>query len=99
VSGLLLFVTSGRCGVVVMFGFAVTFRVSVTVALVHAFMQDLGFLPTVLGAGRAKGDESGGSEEGESDFLHEQEIEWGWPILGAFHAGSSLYSPPKHGSW
>jgi hypothetical protein len=77
VSGLLLFMTSGRFGVVVMFGFAVTFRVSITVAFVHPFMQDLGFLPTVLGAGRAKGDESGGSEEGEGDFLHEQESEWG----------------------
>lgn len=62
---------------VIMFDFTMAFRVSITVALVHAFVQDLSFFPTVLGAGRAKGDESGGSEEGEGDFLHEQEIEWG----------------------
>jgi hypothetical protein len=95
VGGLFLLVTSGRLGVIVMFGFAMT----VTVAFVHAFMENLGFLPTMLGAGRAKGNESGSSEEGEGDFLHEQESEWGWPIVGAFHAGSSLYSPPKRSSW
>lgn len=91
--------TSGRLGVVVVFGFAVTCVMTSTMALVHAFMKDLGFLPTVLGAGRAKGNESGGSEEGESDFLHEQESDWGWPIVGAFHAGSSLYSLAKRSSW
>jgi hypothetical protein len=93
VSGLFLFVASSGLGVVVMFGFAMTF----TVAFVHAFVQDLGFFPTVLGAGRTEGDESGGSEEGEGDILHEQESEWGWPIVGAFHAGSSLYSLAKSG--
>ena len=62
---------------VVMFDFTMAFRVSITVALVHAFVQDLGFLPTVLGAGRAKRDESGGSEEGEGDFLHEQGVSGG----------------------
>ena len=76
---------------VVMLGFAVTSIMTSTMALVHAFMQDLGFLPTVLGAGRAKRNESGGSEEGKNDFLHERRLsEWGWPIVGAFHAGSSL---------
>lgn len=70
-SGLFLFVIGSRLGVVVMFGFAMAF----TVAFVHAFVQDLGFLPTVLGAGGAEGDQGGGGEEGESGFLHEQESE------------------------
>ncbi len=74
-SGLFLFVTSGRFRVVVMFGFAMTF----TVAFVHAFVQDLGFFPTVLGAGGAEGDQGGGGEEGESGFLHERENKWGGP--------------------
>jgi hypothetical protein len=63
-SGLCLLVTSGGRGM------RVVTCVAMTVGLVHAFMQDLGFLPAVLRAGRSQ-DEDGGDGGGEGGFFHE----------------------------
>lgn len=62
-------------GVVLGLAMAVTF-------LVHAFVQDLGFFPAMLGAGRTEGDQDGGGEEGEGGFLHERDNGVRHPIGG-----------------
>ena len=62
----------------VVLGFAMGFMLGVTVSFamtvifVHALMQGLSLFPAMLGAGRTKGDQGGGGEDGEGCFLHER---------------------------
>lgn len=64
---LFLLVTGRRRGMGVVFGIAV----GVVAMFVHAFVQALGILEAMFGAGGAEGDQDGGGENGESGFLHE----------------------------
>ena len=63
---LFLLVTGRRSGMVVVVGIAMAMTL-----LGHAFVQALGILEAMLGAGGAEGDQDGGGENGESGFLHE----------------------------
>lgn len=91
-SGFFLFVTGG--------GHSMLFVTSIAVGLVHAFMQDLGFLPAVLRAGGGQ-DEDGGDGGGEGGFFHEWDGK-GSGILGVMRRCAMTFSrgcarPSLHG--
>lgn len=93
-SSLFLLMTCGGSGM------CVVTCIAMAVGLVHAFMQDLGFLPAVLRAGGGQ-DEDGGDGGGEGGFFHEWDGK-GSGILGLMRRCAMTFSrgcarPSLHG--